>query len=136
MLTKQNKQYSQGGQSAFPIVALLVGATIWGLLWYPYRLLEQAGVSGPAATVITYLVALLLGLAVFRHKLRTVRILDRETCLLVGIGLSAGWANLAYVLGVLHGEIMRVMLLFYLSPLWTIVFARVLRTFGVRQLHG
>jgi drug/metabolite transporter (DMT)-like permease len=139
LLTKQNKQYTQGersgGQSAFPIAALLVGASIWGLLWYPYRLLEQAGVSGPAATVITYLVALLLGLAVFRDKLRTVRMLDRETWLLVGIGLSAGWANLAYVLGVLHGEIMRVMLLFYLSPLWTIVFARFLLS-EVLSVHG
>ena len=36
----------------------------------------------------------------------------------------AGWTNLSYVLAVIDGEVMRVMLLFYLSPLWTLVLAR------------
>ncbi len=43
---------------------------IWGLLWYPYRLLEQAQVHGPIATAITYAMAMLMGLAVFRNHLR------------------------------------------------------------------
>ena len=37
--------------------------------------------------------------------------------------LSAGRTNLGYVLGVLHGEVMRVLLLFYLAPVWTILFS-------------
>ena len=37
--------------------------------------------------------------------------------------MSAGWANLGYVLGMLHGEVMRVLLLFYLAPVWTILFS-------------
>jgi drug/metabolite transporter (DMT)-like permease len=37
--------------------------------------------------------------------------------------LSAGWANFGYVLAVLQGEVMRVLLLFYLAPLWTILFS-------------
>jgi drug/metabolite transporter (DMT)-like permease len=40
------------------------------------------------------------------------------------IGLAAGWANLSYVLAVLEGEVMRVLLLFYLAPLWTLFLAR------------
>src|SRR5690606_16402483 len=31
--------------------------------------------------------------------------------------------NLSYVLAVIDGEVMRVMLLFYLSPLWTLILA-------------
>src|SRR5688572_15908279 len=42
------------------------------------------------------------------------------------MGLSIGWSNLAYVLGVLEGEVMRVLLLFYLAPLWTVPLARFL----------
>ena len=34
---------------------------------------------------------------------------------------SAGWANFGYVLAMLHGEVMRVLLLFYLAPLWTLL---------------
>jgi hypothetical protein len=42
------------------------------------------------------------------------------------MALSTGWTNLSYVLAVIHGEVMRVMLLFYLAPLWTVVFARLI----------
>jgi len=45
---------------------------------------------------------------------------------LAALGLAAGWTNLAYVLAVLEGEVVRVLLLFYLSPLWTVLFARFL----------
>jgi len=34
---------------------------------------------------------------------------------------SAGWANFGYVLAMLHGDVMRVLLLFYLAPLWTVL---------------
>jgi drug/metabolite transporter (DMT)-like permease len=44
----------------------------------------------------------------------------------VWIGLAAGWTNLSYVLAVLSGEVMRVLLLFYLAPLWTLLFARLI----------
>jgi drug/metabolite transporter (DMT)-like permease len=119
------RKYKRSG-NAFPIAALLGGATIWGLLWYPYRLLEQADISGSIATAITYLVALLLGLAAFRKNLQGPRIFGGKAHLLLWIGLCAGWTNLAYVLGVIHGEVVRVLLLFYLAPLWTIAFARLL----------
>lgn len=132
MLTSQNKQ---NRQNALPVTALLAGAIVWGLLWYPYRLLEQAGISGPVATAITYMIALLLGSALFRKHLRRPRLFGGKPHLLFWIGLFAGWTNLAYVLGVIHGEIMRVLLLFYLAPLWTIVFARFLLN-EILSLHG
>ena len=34
------------------------------------------------------------------------------------LGLSAGWANVAFVLAVIDGEVVRVLLLFYLTPVW------------------
>lgn len=113
-------------KKVFPIGALLIGAFIWGLLWYPYRLLEQAEIIGPVATVITYLIALLLGLILFWRSLRTQSLLSDNPYLLLWIGLLVGCASMAYVLGVIHGVVMRVLLLFYLAPLWTIIFARFL----------
>jgi drug/metabolite transporter (DMT)-like permease len=105
------------------VLGLLTGALVWGLIWYPYRILEDAGVSGVTATLITYAIALGLALVVFR---RHVVALLRPDAILVLIGLAAGWTNVAYVLGMLHGEVMQVLLLFYLAPLWTLLFARVL----------
>lgn len=108
--------------SAAAVAALFAGATVWGLVWYPYRLIEAAGMSGLLATTLTYAVALVLGLALFYRQLRGVRV-DRW---LVAIAIASAGCNLGYVLAVLHGEIMRVLLLFYLAPLWTVLLARLL----------
>lgn len=107
--------------NASAIAGLLTGALVWGLIWYPYRLLEQAGISPAGATLATYAVALVLALALFRDQLHG---LLRADLLLVAIALSSGWTNAAYVLGMVHGEVMQVLLLFYLAPLWTVLFAR------------
>lgn len=102
-------------------LSLILAATIWGLVWYPYRLLEEAGVSGSIASMLTYLVGIpfLLLLAAQARKAK-----QSERVLLLALALAAGWTNLAYVLAVINGEVMRVLLLFYLAPLWTVFFAR------------
>lgn len=100
-----------------------MAAFIWGVIWYPYRLLEQAQVSGGVATFATYAVALGCALPFFYRQMLAHRYRWRG---LLAVALASGWTNLAYVLAVLQGEIMRVMLLFYLAPLWTIVFARLI----------
>src|SRR5689334_23170116 len=56
---------------------------------------------------------------------RQARVLRRIPPLALLMGLSIGWSNLAYVLAILEGEVMRVLLLFYLAPLWTVPLARI-----------
>ena len=106
-----------------PIFALLASATLWGLIWYPYRLLSEAGVSGLMSSFITYGLALLIGVPFYFKALRSIR---GSVWLWLAITVTSGWTNIAYVLAVIDGEIMRVMLLFYLAPLWTIVFSRLI----------
>ncbi len=103
------------------VAGLLSGAVVWGVIWYPYRLLEEAGVSGVLSTFLSYSVVLLLGLVLLGPGWRRAW---RGGTMLLWIGLAYGWTNLAYVLAVVHGEVMRVLLLFYLAPLWTVGFAR------------
>lgn len=105
------------------IPGLLYAATLWGVIWYPYRLLADAGVSGVASSLLSYALPLLLLGALHARELRAARPAWGWLALLA---LTAGWTNLAYVLAVLEGEVMRVLLLFYLSPLWTVLFARLL----------
>jgi drug/metabolite transporter (DMT)-like permease len=107
-------------QNVMPVAGVLSGALVWGLIWYPYRVLQDIGVSGALATFITYFLAMLCGLLLFPRMWREVPNLGRWGYLLV---LSSGWANFGYVLAMLHGEVMRVLLLFYLAPLWTILFS-------------
>lgn len=103
-----------------PVIGLLSGALVWGLIWYPYRALQEVGLSGATATLITYLLAILFGAFMLPRIWRERSAFGWWVLLLV---LSAGWANFGYVLGMLHGEVMRVLLLFYLAPVWTILFS-------------
>lgn len=103
-----------------PVAGILSGALVWGLIWYPYRVLQYAGISGALATLITYLLAMLCGAFMLPRVLREIRSAGWWAVLLV---FSAGWANFGYVLAMLHGEVMRVLLLFYLAPVWTILFS-------------
>lgn len=108
---------------ALATFGLLFGATMWGIIWYPYRLLEEAGISGTYSSLLTYATALLFGMVLFIPHWRDLARQPRDVLILA---VAAGWTNLAYVLAVIDGEVMRVMLLFYLSPLWTLLLARVM----------
>lgn len=110
-------------QKLMSTFGLLFAATVWGIIWYPYRLLEQAGISGAAASAITYAFALLIGCMVYARGWRDARKLPLA---MLPLALSAGWANLAYVMAVIDGSVMRVLLLFYLAPFWTLLLSHFL----------
>jgi len=92
----------------------------WGIIWYPYRLLQEAGFSGVSASFYTYLIAMVIGVVLLGRHWRDLLSAHNSMCWLA---LAAGWTNLSYVLAVIDGEVMRVMLLFYLSPVWTLLLA-------------
>jgi drug/metabolite transporter (DMT)-like permease len=110
-------------QRTLAIGSLVYAATLWGLVWYPYRLLNEGGVGGIASSFFSYAIPLLLMGWLHGRALRAAR---GHWLWLSALGLAAGWTNLAYVLAVLEGEVVRVLLLFYLSPLWTVLFSRFL----------
>ena len=112
-------------ENVLPLASVLTGALIWGLIWYPYRVLQDAGISGTLATLVTYLLAMLCGAFMLPRVWRELRLQNKDGAgwWAVALVLSSGWTNLGYVLAVLHGEVMRVLLLFYLAPLWTILFS-------------
>jgi drug/metabolite transporter (DMT)-like permease len=109
--------------AAAPVLALLVGASLWGVVWYPFRLLAAAGLDCVWSTVATYGLALVAGAVIFRAHLPELRRMPAAAWVM---GAAIGWSNLGYVLGILEGEVMRVLLLFYLAPLWTVPLARFL----------
>lgn len=103
-----------------PVLSLIVGAMLWGVIWYPMRLLEHDGLDGLWLTLLLYGSALVVSLPFIVRELRVARVGSP----LLLLALLAGWTNVAFVLAVLAGNIVRVMLLFYLSPAWTVLLAR------------
>lgn len=101
-----------------PVFSLLLAATLWGLFWYPLRVLDDAGFSGLWTTLIGYGAALLCALPwVWRHW----RELKANLAVAVLLGLASGWCNMAFILAMIDGTVVRVLLLFYLSPLWAVI---------------
>lgn len=107
-------------KNSFAVFGLLFGALCWGIVWYPYRIMSDAGVSGIVSSFYTYCIAVILAALYFSRHWRGVFQLPLS---IIVLSLVAGWTNLSYVLAIIDGEVMRVMLLFYLSPLWTLILA-------------
>lgn len=105
------------------IIGLFVAATLWGIFWYPLRLLAEHGLTGLWATFLIYISALLVGLPVLWRRRA---MLAQYPWLMLGIALANGWCNIAFILALLEGTVVRVLLLFYLSPLWTVMLGAVL----------
>jgi len=106
-----------------PVLSLLLTASLWGLVWYPLRLLEAQGLSGLWLTLASYGAALALGLVWLWRSRSDWRI---KPFVLGMMTLAVGWCNVAFVLAVLDGTVLRVLLLFYLSPLWALLLGWVL----------
>ena len=100
-----------------PVLSLLFSATLWGLVWYPLRLLEGQGLTGLWSAMISYGAILVVFSWVL---LRDRQSLAANIVPLVLMGLSAGWCNVAFIMAVLDGNVVRVLLLFYLSPFWAV----------------
>ncbi|QBJ77534.1 DMT family transporter [Aquitalea sp. USM4] len=110
-------------QKLLAIVAVVTTALVWGLMWYPFRVLSQQGISTAHTSLLVYLLAALLGgvlfFDVYRKQLRWHPVLPL-------LALLFGWCNFSYTWAVSEGMVMRVLLLFYLSPLWSAFFSRLL----------
>ncbi len=105
-------------QELFPVFSLLLAATLWGLMWYPLRLLDGAGLNGVWTSLIAYSALTVLALPLlWRGRQELVQ----QFWPFLAIGVATGWCNLAFVLAVLDGTVVRVLILFYLSPLWAVL---------------
>ena len=119
-------------KSWLPIFSLLFGAFVWGIIWYPYRLMANAGVSGIYSSFYVFILTIAIALPYFFIAKKKVPIWSKDFWLLA---LVAGYTNISYVLAVIDGEVVRVMLLFYISPVWTIFLAHFMLNEDTQKRH-
>lgn len=108
-------------ENSLAVASLLFSASMWGLIWYPLRLLNEAGMSGVWSALTMYLAAGILVIPVLWRQYNSDLPFRFE---LLTLAIAAGITNVAFVVALIEGEIMRVMLLFYLSPIWTVLIGR------------
>jgi drug/metabolite transporter (DMT)-like permease len=105
-----------------PALALAFNAFTWGVSWWPFRQLEGEGLHPLAATVLIYLLAVAV---ITLARPAAWRELLAHPSLWV-IVLASGTTNAAFNWAVTLGDVVRIVLLFYLMPLWAALLARVL----------
>jgi drug/metabolite transporter (DMT)-like permease len=106
----------------WPALALVLNAATWGLSWWPLRQLEARGLHPLWATVLVFVFALA---AITWARPRAWLELARTPALWVLVA-AAGITNATFNWAVTIGDVVRVVLLFYLMPLWSVLLARVL----------
>ncbi|RYF24405.1 MAG: DMT family transporter [Comamonadaceae bacterium] len=106
-------------QSPLPVLALLFNAFVWGLAWWPFQRMHAAGLHPLWATAAMYSVVLLCLLA-FRAGIWAQ---VRQHPQLWLLALASGLNNVAFNWAVTIGDVVRVILLFYLMPAWAVLLA-------------
>lgn len=105
-----------------PVAVLLFASALWGLTWWPLKGFALQGLSGPALAMLTYGGAGLVGLPLLW---RQRHLWQKHTTLVLLIALVGGWGNTAFVSAMVAGDVVRVMLLFYLAPMWSVLGGRI-----------
>ena len=100
-------------------MALVLNALVWGVSWWPFRALEARGLHPLWATAFIYLFALVCLLAFKPKAWRGFIKHPILWCLM----LAAGLTNVGFNWAVTVGDVVRVVLLFYLMPVWVVLLA-------------
>ncbi|MEO7548226.1 MAG: DMT family transporter [Ramlibacter sp.] len=102
-----------------PALALLLNAFVWGISWWPFRALQGHGLHPLWATALIYTVSLACLLAI---KPRAWRSFGGNPLLWLLV-VAAGLTNVGFNWAVTVGDVVRVVLLFYLMPAWSVLLA-------------
>ncbi len=115
-----------------PSLAILASTLFWGTLWIPLRQLDAAGLGGPWATAAGFTIPLLVLLPLALTRWRPILAGGWP---LAQAGFLMAMCLALYAEALLRGYVARVVLLFYLTPVWSTVLARVVlgdRITGIR----
>ena len=115
-----------GSSSLLPSLAILLSAVLWGSLWIPVRQINGDGLSGGWTAMMIYgapFVALLPVVLIGRSRL------GHFGWAAFFVGATAGVCNTFYSVGIVYGAVGKIVLLFYLNPIWSAILERlVLKT--------
>ena len=104
---------------ALAAAALVLNAFVWGVSWWPFRELQNHGLHPLWATTLIFAVSLVCLLAVKPGAWRGLL----QHPALWWLVLASGLTNVGFNWAVTVGDVVRVVLLFYLMPAWVVLLA-------------
>ncbi len=100
----------------WPCAGLLLNALTWGVSWWPLRYLQRLGLHPLWATAIFFALG---GLLITLWQPKAWRAIGQSRAMW-WLTVAAGTTNAAFNWAVSVGDVVRVVLLFYLMPLWAV----------------
>jgi drug/metabolite transporter (DMT)-like permease len=100
-------------------LGLLLNALAWGLSWWPFRELQKFGLHPLWSNTLIYGIAVLAIFAVRPKAWRGLACVPALWLLALGSGLT----NVGFNWAVTVGDVVRVVLLFYMMPVWSMLLA-------------
>lgn len=105
-------------KNGLAVSILFISSVGWGLTWLPTKGLNQMGLDGMYLVLIAFASGgILLSPFLFTQR----RSWRGNLHYLFLIALFGGLANLSFQLALVHGNVVRVMILFYLLPVWSVL---------------
>lgn len=114
--------YAPAPRATLAVCGLLLNALTWGMAWWPLRWLESRGLHPLWSVVLTYGFACLI-VTFWRPRAWHVLATHRRLWWLV---LVCGINQVCFNWAMVAGDVVRVILLFYLMPVWMMLIARFL----------
>lgn len=99
--------------------ALVCNAFVWGVSWWPFRELQSLGLHPLWSTALIYFFSLACVFCVWPRAWRGFAQHPQLWLLAVAAGLT----NVGFNWAVTVGDVVRVVLLFYLMPAWSVLLA-------------
>ena len=110
--------------------ALVTNAFVWGVSWWPFRELQNQGLHPLWATAAMYLLVCAAMLVFYFDALKGLL----ANPALWWLALASGLTNVGFNWAVTVGDVVRVVLLFYLMPAWAVLVAWLM--LGERPTRG
>ncbi len=104
-------------------LACAYSGVAWGLFWIPLRGMDRAGVTDAWATVMFYAVPLLIFMPWILRNWRRIASCGWS---LHFIGMATGASLAFYSNALLYTEVVRGLVLYYTTPIWSLLLARLL----------
>lgn len=95
---------------------------MWGLFWIPLRALEEIGLHGLWITVVYFLIPTICVIPI--TVWRWIHVKNGGLSLQL-TAMLAGGALLLYSTAIVYTDVVRAILLFYLTPIWASILARI-----------
>jgi len=100
------------------VITLFLSSAGWGLTWLPLKTMNEMGLDSRHLILIAFISG---SIVLFPWLIKQFKYWKQSLGFMFLIALAGGFANVAFQSAIFYGDVIRVMILFYLLPVWSVL---------------